>query len=243
MLKSFFPAFVYCSHKLVIAKLSPVNQLARWDKMPLFAVNNTTTPSSETTGTAGKKLFDRPANTAPAPKKTTPKNNPQKTADLDGLISENKSLSVYGLAMLVLIIMMLWTGVLIVEQVQDYHAQYGELQKLKREHRKLEIEHQRLLIEQQTFSATPQIAKRAVSELNMYYPQLSDRMILQSNPSNASPSFTAAAEMATQNAVSQTSALPPPSQSKISSQNKISNSAVPKPDTSQSADTTNGAKP
>lgn len=105
--------------------------------------------------------------------------------NVDGILGEHKSPNVYGLAMLVLILMMLWTGVLVIEQVQNYHAKFSELQKLKREHRKLEIEHQRLLIEQQTFSATPQIAKRAVAELNMYYPQLSDRMIIQSNTTNA----------------------------------------------------------
>ena len=50
---------------------------------------------------------------------------------------------------------------------------------MKKQQRKLQVEHQRLLIEQQTFSATPQIASRAVSELNMYSPTLKDKLIIQ----------------------------------------------------------------
>ena len=38
-----------------------------------------------------------------------------------------------------------------------------------------------MLIEQQTFSATPQVTNRAVTELNMFYPNLSDRMIIHDN--------------------------------------------------------------
>lgn len=38
-----------------------------------------------------------------------------------------------------------------------------------------------MLIEQQTFSATPQVTNRAVSELNMFYPNVSDRMIINNN--------------------------------------------------------------
>lgn len=163
-----------------------------------------------------KKLFDRPVNEQnSATRKTRAKTRApgsEKLSELDGLISEQKSLSVYGLAMLVIILLILWTGVLTVEQVQDYHHQYTELQKLKREQRKLEIEHQRLLIEQQTFSATPQIAKRAVAELNMYYPQLSDRMILQSNP----PA----------NSVPVTEIVPDDVNTKVSTKTSV---AVPKP--------------
>jgi cell division protein FtsL len=50
---------------------------------------------------------------------------------------------------------------------------------MKKQERKLQVEHQRLLIEQQTFSATPQIASRAVAELGMYSPTLKDKLIIQ----------------------------------------------------------------
>ena len=50
---------------------------------------------------------------------------------------------------------------------------------MKKQERKLQIEHQRLLIEQQTFSATPQIASRAVAELGMFSPMLEDKLIIQ----------------------------------------------------------------
>lgn len=59
------------------------------------------------------------------------------------------------------------------------------LQKMKVEHRNLQIENQRLVIEQQTFSATPQIASRAVTQLGMYSPTTKDKLILQ--PTAAKP--------------------------------------------------------
>lgn len=97
------------------------------------------------------------------------------------LETEYRGISLYAVAMMLLIIAILWTGVSVVEQIQTYHQQYGELQKLKKQFRQLQIEHQRMLIEQQTFSATPQVTHRAVTELNMFYPNLSDRMIIHDN--------------------------------------------------------------
>ena len=55
----------------------------------------------------------------------------------------------------------------VVEQIQTYHQQYGESQK-KNNFASCKMEHQRMLIEQQTFSATPQVTNRAVTELNMF---------------------------------------------------------------------------
>lgn len=97
------------------------------------------------------------------------------------LDAEYRGISLYAVAMLLLVIAILWTGVSVVEQIQTYHQQYGELQKLKKQFRQLQMEHQRMLIEQQTFSATPQVTNRAVTELNMFYPNLSDRMIIHDN--------------------------------------------------------------
>lgn len=115
------------------------------------------------------------------------------------MATEYKGVSIYALAMTILIGLILWTGIATVQQVQAYHQQYGNLQQLKKDYRKLQIENQRLLIEQQTFSATPQIASRAVAELNMFYPQLSDRMIIQADniatkPTNFGNTATATAQ-------------------------------------------------
>lgn len=87
--------------------------------------------------------------------------------------------SIYAVIMFVLAAAIIWTGIKTAEQVQQYHQDYKALQDMKKQHRKLQVEHQRLLIEQQTFSATPQIASRAVAELGMYSPTLEDKMILQ----------------------------------------------------------------
>lgn len=89
------------------------------------------------------------------------------------------NISLYAVIMFTLAIAILWTGVETTAQVQTYYQDYRELQELKKELRILEIEHQRLLIEQQTFSATPQIAARAVSELRMFSPRVKDTLVLQ----------------------------------------------------------------
>ncbi|WP_410473144.1 cell division protein FtsL [Faucicola mancuniensis] len=99
----------------------------------------------------------------------------------DVLNAEYRGMSLYSIAMIFLIIAILWTGVQTVEQVQQYHQEYGQLQQLKKDFRALQIEHQQMLIEQQAFSATPQVTNRAVTELNMFYPNVSDRMIINNN--------------------------------------------------------------
>lgn len=87
--------------------------------------------------------------------------------------------SIYVLVLLLLAAGIIWSGIKTAEGIQQYHQDYKTLQDMKNQQRKLQVEHQRLLIEQQTFSATPQIASRAVSELNMYSPTLKDKLIIQ----------------------------------------------------------------
>ena len=86
---------------------------------------------------------------------------------------------IYAVIMLALAAAIIWTGIKTAESVQQYHQDYKSLQDMKKQERKLQIERQRLLIEQQTFSATPQIAGRAVAELGMYSPTLKDKLIIQ----------------------------------------------------------------
>ncbi len=87
--------------------------------------------------------------------------------------------SIYVVMLLLIAAAIVWSGVKTAENVQQYHQDYKTLQDMKKQERKLQVEHQRLLIEQQTFSATPQIASRAVSELGMYSPTLKDKLIIQ----------------------------------------------------------------
>lgn len=142
------------------------------------------------------KKSDNSANSATPSYKPTPKTASRltrtpvtaKTDDsiADWMEKEYRGVSIYAVLMGILLTLILWTGINTVRQIQAYHQQYTELQKTKKEYRKLQIERQRLLIEQQTFSATPQIARRAVTELNMFYPKLTDRLIIQM-PVPASP--------------------------------------------------------
>lgn len=87
--------------------------------------------------------------------------------------------NLYVTVLLILAIGIVWSGIKTAEAVQQYHQDYKTLQDMKKQQRTLQVEHQRLLIEQQTFSATPQIASRAVAELGMYSPTLKDKLIIQ----------------------------------------------------------------
>ena len=93
--------------------------------------------------------------------------------------------NIYVVVLLLLAGAIVWSGIQTAKGVQQYHQDYRTLQDMKKQERKLQIEHQRLLIEQQTFSATPQIASRAVAELGMYSPTLKDKLIIQ--PGAAAP--------------------------------------------------------
>ena len=95
--------------------------------------------------------------------------------------------SIYVMILLILAAAIVWTGIKTAESVQQYHQDYKTLQDMKKQERKLQIERQRLLIEQQTFSATPQIASRAVAELGMYSPTLKDKLIIQPGAAEAVP--------------------------------------------------------
>lgn len=77
-----------------------------------------------------------------------------------------------------LVVAIIWTGVSISVQTQAHHESYRNLQRLKKELTSMQVEEQRLLIEQQTFSATPQVARRAVSELGMFFPAGDSRRVI-----------------------------------------------------------------
>ncbi len=87
--------------------------------------------------------------------------------------------NIYVMVLLLLAAGVIWSGIKTAETIQQYHQDYKTLQDMKKQQRKLQVEYQRLLIEQQTFSATPQIASRAVAELGMYSPTLKDKLIIQ----------------------------------------------------------------
>ena len=106
--------------------------------------------------------------------KTTP------DADIGELFVQRFSIvRIYVAILLLLAAAIVWSGIKTAESIQQYHQDYKALQDMKKQERTLQIEHQRLLIEQQTFSATPQIASRAVSELGMYTPTFKDKLIIQ----------------------------------------------------------------
>ena len=117
-------------------------------------------------------ISDKPAN----------HNNTEPSASFDVgeiFVQRFNVVSIYVVLLLLLAGAIVWSGIKTAEGVQQYHQDYKTLQDMKKQERKLQIEHQRLLIEQQTFSATPQIASRAVAELGMYSPTFKDKLIIQ----------------------------------------------------------------
>lgn len=118
----------------------------------------------------------------PTPHRQNIDNSPKVQNDIREILQNDyQGISPYSVAMLLLVLAILWTGTQVVQQVQDYHEAYSKLLVLKKSFRHMQVERQRMLIEQQTFSATPQVTNRAVSELNMFYPNVSDRMIINNN--------------------------------------------------------------
>lgn len=78
----------------------------------------------------------------------------------------------------ILVLLIFWTAVSIVEQTNERHQVHIQIRKLDLELGDLRTEEQRLMIEQQTFSATPQVASRAVSELGMFFPTGENRRVI-----------------------------------------------------------------
>ena len=126
------------------------------------------------------RLFSAKNNDATVKNNTTMKKSSEGlgTSISEMLDTEYRGVSLYTVAMMLLVIAILWTGVSVVEQIQTYHQQYGELQKLKKQFRQLQMEHQRMLIEQQTFGATAQIGSRAVTQLRMFSPPAAQTVVI-----------------------------------------------------------------
>ncbi len=115
-----------------------------------------------------------------ANRRRKPNGKPSDSTDIGELFAQRFNVvSIYVVVLLLLAAAIVWSGIKTAKNVQQYHQDYKTLQDMKKQQRKLQVEHQRLLIEQQTFSATPQIASRAVAELGMYSPTLEDKLIIQ----------------------------------------------------------------
>lgn len=123
----------------------------------------------------------------------------QQAVMADMLAKRFGGISMYLVLMVALATAIVATGVVTTQQIQQYRQDYKTLLDMRRQYHQLQVEHQRLLIEQQTFSATPQIAARAVAELGMYAPSLQDKMILQPTATTPSVSSTTKPALAAEN--------------------------------------------
>ena len=78
----------------------------------------------------------------------------------------------------ILLMMVFISTVFVVFQVFEYRQDYRKLSSYLRERDDLNAEWGRLLIEQQTFGATAQIGTRAVTQLRMYSPPVSQTVVI-----------------------------------------------------------------
>lgn len=98
----------------------------------------------------------------------------------------------YWFVVWALVVLVVFLAAKLSLQTQARHSTYYQLSAAKRDYHALKIEERRLLIEQQTYSATPSVAQRAVSELEMYYPSDKDRLVIAPPaPSHANSSNSA----------------------------------------------------
>ena len=79
---------------------------------------------------------------------------------------------------LILMLMVFISAVFVVFQVFEYRQDNRKLSTYLRERDDLNAEWGRLLIEQQTFGATAQIGTRAVTQLRMYSPPISQSVVI-----------------------------------------------------------------
>ncbi|UBX52667.1 cell division protein FtsL [Acinetobacter pseudolwoffii] len=79
---------------------------------------------------------------------------------------------------LVLMLMVFISAVFVVFQVFEYRQDTRKLSSYLRERDDLNADWGRLLIEQQTFGATAQIGTRAVTQLRMYSPPVSQSVVI-----------------------------------------------------------------
>ena len=78
----------------------------------------------------------------------------------------------------ILFLMVFVSAIFVVFQVFEYRQDYRKLSTYMRERDDLNAEWGRLLIEQQTFGATAQIGTRAVTQLRMYSPPITQTVVV-----------------------------------------------------------------
>ena len=78
----------------------------------------------------------------------------------------------------VMLILVFVSAIFVVFQVFEYRQDYRQLNTYMRERDDLNAEWGRLLIEQQTFGATAQIGTRAVTQLRMYSPPVTQTVVI-----------------------------------------------------------------
>lgn len=134
----------------------------------------------------GKKSHTANHTTSPVDKKKTPREDVSHTRvepaldDVSQLLRWNWW---YALSVMGILILVFFSAFVVVKQVYDYRKDLKVYNELMREHEQAKSEWGRLIIEQQTFGATAQIGTRAVTQLKMYSPPISETVVIASEKS------------------------------------------------------------
>ncbi len=106
------------------------------------------------------------------------------TSSLDAQTDDMGLVRICQFVLAVLVVAILLTAILSIQQIQKRHEAYRTLQILKADLIKLKTEEHRLLIEQQTFSAAPEVFRRATTHLNMFLPNKENKEVISPKPTS-----------------------------------------------------------
>lgn len=97
---------------------------------------------------------------------------------IDELYSKFFNPSLYYGALGLLVVLMLISATLLAQKTYDRQQQYRQLLVLEEQRMVLLTEQQRLILEERTYAATPNVARRAILQMGMHYPDSKERLLV-----------------------------------------------------------------
>ncbi len=106
-------------------------------------------------------------------------NSPRSTRQKPGIYVWLGILNVRVLVFASLLVLAMLSGIAVVYSTHQNRYVFSELQQLKNQHNDLQVQWWQLLIEQSTFAQEGRIEKRAVEELQMILPEITDVVMVK----------------------------------------------------------------
>lgn len=159
----------------------PAEPIGKTRKKPAESSTAKTTDQPRTAKTAEgfglKNLFSWRKKAKPEQNSTT---SPRPEPSVGDVVQPLRLKWWYVLSVFGVLALVFFSAYVVVRQVYDYRKDLKVYNELMREHEQAKIEWGRLIIEQQTFGATAQIGTRAVTQLKMYSPPISETVVIAS---------------------------------------------------------------